>query len=107
VATVRQGGAKVFVRVNGTQEGQQADAVAACRAGATGLVVPKVQRAEELAALAAVLEPVEAEMNRPALRFIALIEHPGAVLDAAAIARGPRLLGLATGGEDLALALGA
>ena len=107
VATVRQGGAKVFVRINGTQEGQQADAVAACRAGATGLVVPKVQRAEELAALAAVLEPAEAEMNRPALRFIALIEDPGAVLNAAAIASAPRLLGLATGGEDLALALGA
>jgi citrate lyase subunit beta/citryl-CoA lyase len=106
VATVRQGGAKVFVRIN-AGEVQQADAVAACRAGADGLVVPKVQQPGELVALVALLEPIEAKMNRPALQFIALIEDPGAVLNAAAIASAPRLLGLATGGEDLALALGA
>ncbi|MGV8953458.1 MAG: HpcH/HpaI aldolase/citrate lyase family protein [Cypionkella sp.] len=107
VASVGQGGAKVFVRVNSSDDLQLADAVAACRAGATGLVVPKVQQPQDLDDLAHPLSRIEAEMNRPALQFIALIEDPGAVLNAAAIASAPRLLGLATGGEDLALALGA
>lgn len=107
VATVRQGGARVFVRVNSGDEQQQADAIAACRAGADGLVIPKLGDAAELARLADMLDPIERELDRPPLEFIGLIEEPGAVLNAAAIARGPRLLALATGGEDLALALGA
>lgn len=106
VASVRQGGARVFVRIN-TGSDQLADAMAACSAGADGLYIPKVRRAEDLAALATVLGPIEREQGRAALQFVALIEEPGAVLDARAIAGAPRLLALAVGGEDLALALGA
>ncbi|MGB3335871.1 MAG: CoA ester lyase [Devosia sp.] len=104
VAAVRQGGAKVFVRVNA---GEEADAVAACRADADGLVIPKVRQPGELEALAGALDDIETEMGRPALAFIALIEDPGAVLNAAVIARAPRLIAMGLGGEDLALALGA
>jgi citrate lyase subunit beta/citryl-CoA lyase len=106
IAMVRRGGARVFVRVNTGHE-QVEDALAACRAGADGLYIPKVQRPQDLAALAAALEPVEAQLGRSPLQFVALIEDPGAVLDAPAIARAPRLLALSVGGEDLALALGA
>lgn len=106
VTAVRQGGARVFVRIN-TGDEQLADAMAACRAGADGLYIPKVRRAEDLETLAAALEPVERELGRTASQFVALIEDPGAVLDSRAIARAPRLLALAVGGEDLALALGA
>lgn len=105
IQTVGQAGAQVFVRVN-SGERQLADAVAACHAGAAGLVIPKVQQPQALAALAAELALIEAKLNRSPLRFIALLEDPGAVLSAAAIAKAPRLVGLATGGEDLALSLG-
>ncbi len=107
VAAVGQGGAQVFVRINSDADLRLLDAEAACRAGAAGLMVPKLQRPEDLNDLVELLGPIEAEMARPALSFIGLIEDPSAVLNAAAIAGAPRLIGLAIGGEDLALALGA
>lgn len=107
VAAVRQRGAQVFVRINSESDLRLLDAEAACRAGAAGLMVPKLQRPEDLDDLVDLLGTIEVEMARPALSFIGLIEDPGAVLNAAAIAGAPRLVGLAIGGEDLALALGA
>ena len=106
VAAVRRNGAQVFVRIN-PDEGGTADALAACRAGADALYVPKVRSAEDLAQLDRVLAPLERELGRSAMRLVALIEHPAALLDASDIATGPRLMGLSLGGEDLALALGA
>jgi citrate lyase subunit beta/citryl-CoA lyase len=84
-----------------------ADAEAACRAGAFGLYVPKARKAQTFADLASALEPIEAARKRGAIGFVALIEDPGAVLDARLIAKAPRVVGLSAGGEDLALALGA
>lgn len=107
VAAVGQGGAQVFVRINSDRDLRLLDAEAACRAGAAGLMVPKLQRPEDLNDLVDLLGQIEAEMERPALSFVGLIEDPGAVLNAAAIAGAARLIGLAIGGEDLALALGA
>lgn len=107
VAAVGQGGAQVFVRINSESDLRLLDAEAACRAGAAGLMVPKLRWPEDLDDLVDLLGPIETEMGRPALSFIGLIEDPGAVLNAAAIAGAPRLVGLAIGGEDLALALGA
>jgi citrate lyase subunit beta / citryl-CoA lyase len=104
IASIGQNGPKVLVRIN-SGERQREDALAACRAGAFALYVPKVRAAEDLAALAVTLEPAEA--GRSPLRFVALLEDIGAVQDARAIARAPRLLGLSVGGEDLALSLGA
>lgn len=92
VSSVGQNGAKVFVRVNGADAVEDiAAAVAAC---AFGLMVPKVQSPAQLDAL-------------PDLPIIALLEDPGAVLDARAIAAHPRVMALALGGEDLATELGA
>ena len=106
VPAVGRGGATVFVRVNA--ETAAADAEAACRAGAAGLLVPKVQSANTLHALAAALEIVEQAAGRGPLRFILLLEDPGAILDARSIlSAGPRVLGVATGGEDLATAMDA
>lgn len=106
VPAVGRNGATVFVRVNAPTAAE--DAEAACRAGAVGLLVPKVQSADMLHALAVALEPVEREAGRPSLRFIPLLEDPGAILDARSIlSAGPRVLGVATGGEDLATAMDA
>lgn len=107
MSAVGRGGAQVFVRINADPVTQHADAEAACRAGANGLVIPKVQSAETLAALADMLEGIERQLGREPLKLIATIEDPGAVLDARAIARAPRLVAMNTGSEDLALALGA
>ena len=106
VTMVRRGGATVMVRVN-SGDRQHDDALAACRAGADALYVPKVRSAEELGTLASVLESVETQAGRAPMGFVALIEDPAAVLSASAIAKAPRLVGLSLGGEDLALALGA
>ncbi|WP_172125615.1 aldolase/citrate lyase family protein [Devosia sp. 919] len=103
VPSVGQAGAQVFVRINAASI---EDALAACRAGAVGLLVPKVERAADLERLGEALEPTERELGRSPMSLVAILEDPGAVLEARAIARAPRLLALATGGEDLALALG-
>lgn len=106
IATVGRSGAKVLVRINGGER-QSEDALAACRAGAFALYVPKVRSAAELAALGTVLEDEERRIGRPPMGLVALLEDIGAVLDARAIAQAPRLIGLSVGGEDLALSLSA
>ncbi len=106
VPSVGRAGAAVFVRINADTAAE--DAEAACRAGATGLLIPKVQSAATLQALAAGLEPIERELGCQPLRFIPLLEDPGAILDARAILAGDkRVLGVAVGGEDLATAMDA
>lgn len=107
IPSVARNGAKVFVRINADPALQADDAIAACRAGAYGLYLAKARSPSAIDALATRLEPVEASLNRPPLRFVALIEDPGAVLDARDIAKAPRVMALSVGGEDLALELGA
>ncbi|WP_240233878.1 HpcH/HpaI aldolase/citrate lyase family protein [Devosia lacusdianchii] len=107
VPSVGQNGAKVFVRINADDDLMLDDAEAACRAGAYGLYVPKAQDADTFGRLAGFLGPVEAELGRAEMVFVAIIEDAGAVLNARAIALGPRLMALSLGGEDLALNLGA
>lgn len=106
VPAVSRNGARVFVRVNPTAERLAADAEAACRAGAFGLFVPKTQNAATLHRLAQLLDGVEREAGRDPTVLVPLLEDPGAVLDARAIADGPRLFALICGTEDMATALG-
>ena len=63
VASVRQRGALVFVRINSEPELLPLDAEAACRAGAFGLFVSKARDPRKLQELAALLERIE---NAPA-----------------------------------------
>lgn len=100
-------GTPVFVRINNTPDRLMADAEAACRAGAFGLYVPKVENSTLLHELAAALEPVEAEIGRKPIALVPLVETAAGVLAAAEIARGPRVLALSGGGEDLATSMGA
>lgn len=107
VAQAGKAGAVVYVRINAEPELRFLDAEAACRAGATGLMVAKAAAAAELAELAGRLEPIEREIGRAPMEFIPLIEDPAALLDARAIASAPRVVALALGGEDFATATGA
>lgn len=103
VRQVGQAGAAVFVRINAPAELRFDDAASACRAGVTGLMIPKLSAPEELDQLATLLASIEREPTP----FIGLVEDPGAVLDARSLGAHPRVMGLALGGEDYATAMGA
>jgi len=108
VKRVAQNGAKVFVRINADLDMIRLDAEAACRAGAFGLFVPKVQTPKTLQELATLLDHVEQSTGRAETVLVPMIEDPGAVFDARTIAKAtPRVFALITGGEDLATALNA
>jgi citrate lyase subunit beta/citryl-CoA lyase len=108
VAMAGRAGAVIFVRINAEPERIRLDAEAACRAGAAGLLVPKARDPRALAALAGFLDGIERTTGRAAMSLVPMIEDPGAVLDARAIAlASPRVFALVAGGEDLATALGA
>lgn len=89
--SVSQRGAKVFVRVNSGAR-RRADAEAATRAGAMGLVLAKAELGE---------------LGSFGLPAIAMLESLGAVLDAREYAKHPGVMGLLVGSEDLATELGA
>jgi citrate lyase subunit beta/citryl-CoA lyase len=104
VPAVGRAGARVFVRINSEPALLEPDALAACRAGAAGLFIPKVRSPDTILQLAVLLHAVE----RTPMRFVPLLEDPGAILDARAIASAsPRVLAIAAGGEDLATAMDA
>jgi citrate lyase subunit beta/citryl-CoA lyase len=108
VASARQRGATVFVRINAEAELMRLDAEAAARAGAFGLLVPKTREARTLQDLAGLLEGLERSVGRPPTALVPMIEDPGAVLDARIIATAtPRVFALVAGGEDLATSLDA
>lgn len=99
--------ATIFVRINSETDLQFDDAAAACKAGAHGLVIPKVKTLEGLERLATHLAPLEHELGRDPMPFIGLIEDPGTVFDARMVAAHIRVLGLALGSEDFAMMMGA
>ncbi len=108
VPAVARAGATVFVRVNSGPERLRPDVEAACRAGAYGILLPKTRDPAVLQQLAAWLSGLEADIGRAELRFMPVLEDPGAVFDARAIGLAtPRNMALLTGGEDLATAMGA
>ena len=108
VPMVGRGGATVFVRINSEPERHRLDAEAACRAGAAGLFVTKARAAPAVAALADFLAAIEHRIGRPPMALVPMIEDPGALFEAQAIARAaPRVFGITVGGEDFATALGA
>ena len=108
VASVRQRGALVFVRINSEPELLPLDAEAACRAGAFGLFVSKARDPRKLQEVVALLERIEHAAGRAPIVLVPMIEDPGAVLDARTIAAAtPRVFALITGGEDLATSLDA
>ena len=101
VAAIRAGGwghREVLIRANGiTTSWSAADFAAAREAGASGIVVPKVDSAAEAARAAAMAGGVP---------VWAMIETPRAIIEAAAIAATPGITGLVAGFADLAKDLG-
>ena len=94
-AAVAQGfaGKRVAVRVNGPGSGEHgADAALVATLKLDAVVVPKVETSATIDAL----------QTPNTLPVLAMVETPGAVLGAAAIAAHPRVIGLIAGLNDLA-----
>ena len=104
------GGPARFVRINAVGgEHSEADLRAAVRPGLEGLVLPKVQSAQEVQTVAAYLDGREAEvgLERGSVALAAAIETPRGLFNALAIAdSSPRLVALMFGAEDYGWELG-
>ena len=94
------------IRVNGSGTAwHDDDLAAACAAGPDGIVVPKVDSADEVRSLVAAMERHGAPAHT---RLWAMVETPRAVLDVGEIASAsPRLAALVIGTNDLVKELGA
>ena len=99
-----------FVRVNAVgHERMDADLETVLRPGLDGLVLPKVETAEEVLKVEAILKGREPElkMERENVRLLIAIESPKGLLNAPAIAAcSPRVIGLMFGAEDFGKELG-
>lgn len=90
------------VRLNALTSGLwQEDLAVVLPARPDALVIPKVERAEELAPLLDALE----RMDAPGVPIMPMIESPRGVLNALAIASQPRVAALVMGTSDLAKAI--
>lgn len=109
VRAVGRNNARVFVRINSEPDRELIDAEAACRAGAVGLFIPKVESARRLQRLAELMSRVEEELHtRYRLAFVPMIETARGVFEARAVAGAhPRVIGMTVGGEDLATSMDA
>jgi (3S)-malyl-CoA thioesterase len=94
-----------IVRINGMDTPWGADDLAAMAAiGPEAILLPKVGSAADVAAVAAKLDAIPAAQHT---RIWAMMETPQGILNAAEIARAPRMAGFVMGTNDLAKDLGA
>jgi citrate lyase subunit beta / citryl-CoA lyase len=102
-------GLPVFVRVNGTASGLlEEDLTQALRSRVDAVCLPKAGSPEEIEGLDARLQTLEDRWGSPRgrLRIVPMIETARGVLNAAAIARGPRVAAVGFGAEDYTADIG-
>ncbi len=105
LASADYGRRATMVRVNGQgSDWYEADLAAICAIGPEAILLPKVDRAADVVALAAVLDSHE---NCAHTRIWAMMESPLGILNAAEIAAAPRMAGMVVGSNDLLKDLGA
>ena len=99
-----------FVRVNAIGHARMdSDLDAVVRPGLDGLVLPKVETAQEVLKVESVLKEREPalKIERGSVRLLIAIENPRGLLNAAAIASvSPRVIGLMFGAEDFGREMG-
>jgi citrate lyase subunit beta/citryl-CoA lyase len=103
------GGADIIVRVNRPWRLLVRDLEAAIGPKVRALMLPKIEGPEHLRLIAETVDEIEAERGMACghTRLIAMLETPGGVFRAEAVAAAhPRLAALTVGSEDLALATG-
>lgn len=101
-----QSGTAVFVRINSDMKTGIADAISVASTGAQGIFVPKAS-VIDLKILDEKLCAYERKHQRTPLTIVALIENPKSLIEVEQIVQQERVIGVAVGGEDLAMALGA
>lgn len=100
----RPDGRTRIVRINGLDtDWGRADLDAIAGAGAEAILLPKVERVEQVTALSDLLD---AGPCTAATRIWAMMESAGAQFGAAEVAKAPRMAGLVIGTNDLAAELG-
>jgi citrate lyase subunit beta/citryl-CoA lyase len=99
-----------FVRINAIGHARmEADLETVLRPGLDGLVLPKVESADEVLKVESIVKERELRLNteRGNIRFLVAIESPRGLLNAPAIASSsPRVIGLMFGAEDFGRELG-
>jgi len=104
------GGPVRYVRINAIgSDRMEADLPAVVRPGLEGLVLPKVDEADEVRLVDRRLSEMEPRVGLPpgSVRLVAAVESARGLLNAAAIAgSSPRLLGMMFGAEDFGLDIG-
>jgi citrate lyase subunit beta/citryl-CoA lyase len=104
------GGPRRFVRINAVaSERMEADLRAIVGPGLEGLVLPKIERADEVALVDRLLGEQEPLAGLPegSVSLVPAIESAAGLLNAPAIAAAaPRVIGLMFGAEDFALDIG-
>jgi citrate lyase beta subunit len=103
------GASEKLVRINAIGSGLEGDDLAALAQRPDGIVLPKVESAEQVAWVSERIEVAEQAYGWPAgsVRMIAMIESARALLNLKEIAASPRLDAMIFGGEDFAASLGA
>jgi citrate lyase subunit beta/citryl-CoA lyase len=105
----KEGRADILVRINQPLELAVRDLEAAVLPGVAGIMVTKAEGPDHLRLLDELVSRLEEARGIPdrTLRFLVLIEAPGPLAEAHAIARAtPRTLGMSLGAEDYATAIG-
>jgi len=108
-AKVSQSGADVVVRINRPETEADQDIPAAVIPGVTALMLPKVDGAAHVQAIAATVFALEKKqgMAAGATKFVVMVESPAALLRAEEITSAhPRIVASYLGGEDFAAAAG-
>jgi len=108
-ASVRQSGADVVVRINRPGAEAKSDLDAAVIEGVDALMLPKVDDAAHVLALADAVGKLEGERGLApgGIRFVVMVESPAALFKAPEIAAAhPRNTAAFLGGEDFATAAG-
>ena len=108
-AKVSQSGADVVVRINRPETEADQDIPAAVIPGVTALMLPKVDGAAHVQAIAETVSALEKKqgMAEGATKFVVMVESPAALLRAEEITSAhPRIVASYLGGEDFAAAAG-
>ncbi|HET9159421.1 MAG TPA: CoA ester lyase [Caulobacteraceae bacterium] len=100
-------GADLLVRVNNDPATLKLD-IAAIPAETRAILLPKTETIEDLLALHGLVAAREVHLGlRPgSIGTVAQIESPAAIFNLPAIGKAPRVIGMALGSEDFALAMG-
>jgi citrate lyase subunit beta/citryl-CoA lyase len=105
----REGRSDILVRINQPLEDAIRDLEASVIPGVDAIIVTKVEGPDHLRLLDELVSRLEQRRELPhgGIRFVALIEAPGPLAQAHAIARAtPRTVALSLGAEDYATAIG-